>query len=115
MGVILQLDPNPVIKASLGINPGGRVHKYFTKRCADYMDKYIPKDSGMLRNNITIFTDKIIYNQLYAHYQYKGISKKGNALNYKKPGTGSYWDIKMWAVDGGTIINETQRYMESGK
>lgn len=67
------LPPINVIKADLGIQPNGPVQKYFTKRCADYMDQYVPFAEGQLAyDNRVIEDDKIIYQSPYAHYMYEG-------------------------------------------
>lgn len=137
----LKMKPNSVIKARLGINNGGAVHRRFTQVCARHMDKYVPKDGGILRTNIDIQPTKIIYKSLYAFYQYKGKlyvdpkTKKGafyneaygfwsrpntqkmptnKKLNYHTPGTGSYWDKKMWSAEKKQVIKETQAYLDRG-
>lgn len=69
------LKPISEIKANLGIEPNGRVQKYFTERCYQYMDKYVPKDTGNLRDNVLIESDSITYKSPYAHAQYIGFTK----------------------------------------
>ena len=61
------------IKADLGIEPNGKVQKYFTERCYQHMDKYVPKDTGVLRENVIVDSNSITYNVPYAHAQYVGI------------------------------------------
>ena len=69
----LKMKPTSVIKARLGIEPNGPVHTFFTKRCAEHMDNYVPYEEGHLAyTNRTIETDRIIYNSPYAHYMYEG-------------------------------------------
>ena len=67
------LKPISEIKADLGIEPNGKVQKYFTERCYQHMDKYVPKDKGALRDTVVKGTDYIKYNVPYAHAQYVGI------------------------------------------
>ena len=67
------LRPISEIKADLGIEPNGKVQKYFTERCYQHMDKYVPKDTGALRDTVLKRTDYIKYNMPYAHAQYVGI------------------------------------------
>ena len=67
------LKPISEIKADLGIEPNGKVQKYFTERCYQHMDKYVPKDTGALRETVVTGTDYIKYNVPYAHAQYVGI------------------------------------------
>lgn len=69
----MALKPISEIKADLGIEPNGKVQKYFTERCYQHMDKYVPKDTGTLRETVVKGTDYIKYNVPYAHAQYVGI------------------------------------------
>lgn len=69
----VELKSASTIKTKLGIEPNGPVHQYFTKRCAEYMDKYVPlSEGGLAYNNRKIEIDRIIYNSPYAHYMYIG-------------------------------------------
>lgn len=68
----VKMQPTSVIKANLGIEPNGKVQKFFTNTCYRYMDKYVPKDNGILRENVTIDSNSITYEQEYAHAQYIG-------------------------------------------
>lgn len=137
----IKLKPTSVIKARLGIQPGGPVQRRFTQLCAKHMDKYVPKNNGLLRSNVDIEVDKIVYKSPYAHYQYKGEmfvdpkTKKGSFFNeeyghwsrpntqkipsgkkikYHTPGTGSHWDKKMWTAEKEKVIKETQKYLDGG-
>lgn len=99
------------IKASLGIEPNGRVQKAFTNTCRNHMDKYIPKDTAMLRENITVNIDNIVYKSPYAHAQYIGIVNGSEVRNYTTPGTGPYWDKRMVSAEINDVVNEVKRYM----
>ena len=79
------LKPISTIKADLGIEPNGRVQKYFTERCYQHMDKYVPKDTGALRETVVKGTDYIKYNMPYAHAQYVGIIHGSPVKNYTTP------------------------------
>lgn len=83
----MSLIPISKIKANLGIEPNGKVQKFFTNTCARHMDKYIPKDTGMLRTNVDIQADSITYQSPYASYQYKGEREDGSrkVKNYTTP------------------------------
>ena len=113
----VKMQPTSRIKARLGIESNGRVQKYFTKRCADYMDKYVPMDEGDLRNQIDIQSDRIIYESPYARYQYYGVREDGThkVKNYTTPGTGTYWDKRMWSAEGQDIVDEVQKYIGGKK
>ena len=138
----MKMKPISQIKADLGINPGGRVQRFFTDTCKKHMDKYVPLgDTGLLRQNVRTTVNTITYESPYAHYQYIGKlyvmdngkgayydpdygfwSKPGVAktpteknLNYHTPGTGSYWDERMWSAEKNDVIKEVQEYVNRGK
>ena len=76
--------PTSEIKARLGIEPNGRVQKYFTETCYKHMDKYVPMREGELRTNVSVQADRIIYKSPYAHAQYVGYTK-GHVKKYTTP------------------------------
>lgn len=78
------LKPISEIKANLGIEPNGKVQRFFTNTCYRYMDKYVPKDTGVLREVVNIQSDSITYQSPYAHAQYVGFTK-GPVRNYTTP------------------------------
>ena len=110
----VEMKPISSIKARLGIEPNGRVQKFFTNTCYKYMDKYVPKETGDLRTIVSLEDNLITYESDYSHYQYKGISKNGNPLNYKTPGTGAYWDLKMKQIDMQEVLDEVQKEIKRG-
>lgn len=110
----VKMQPTSVIKARLGLEPNGRVQKFFTNACYRYMDKYVPKDTGMLRETVTLTADTITYEQPYAHAQYLGIVHGSPVQNYTTPGTGPYWDERMKSADLENVIKETQDYFNKG-
>lgn len=79
------LKPISEIKANLGIEPNGKVQKYFTERCYQHMDKYVPKDTGVLRENVIVDSNSITYKSPYAHAQYVGIVHGSPVKNYTTP------------------------------
>lgn len=107
------LKPISEIKANLGIEPNGKVQKYFTARCYQHMDKYVPKDTGALRDTVVKGTDYIKYNMPYAHAQYVGYTK-GPVLNYTTPGTGPYWDKRMVSAEIQDVVKECQAFINRG-
>ncbi len=78
------LKPISTIRADLGLEPNGKVQKYFTARCYQHMDKYVPKDTGNLRENVVLTADSITYQSPYAHAQYVGFTK-GPVKKYTTP------------------------------
>lgn len=109
----MKLKPISTIKAELGIEPNGRVQKYFTARCYQHMDKYVPKDTGNLRENVILDSDSITYQSPYAHAQYAGYTK-GPVLNYTTPGTGPYWDKRMVSAEIQDVVKECQAFINRG-
>lgn len=106
----LVMKPTSVIEARLGIQPNGPAHAYFTERCYAHMDKYVPRREGRLRREVDVQTDKIVYEQPYARYQYYGVRQDGTrpVRHYTTPGTGPYWDKRMVSAELNDIVKEVQ-------
>ena len=100
-----KIEPTSVIKVKLGIDPQGSVLKKLTKSCAEHMEKYVPKKTGQLRENIHVEPGLIIYQSDYAMYQYRGYTR-GPVRNYTTPGTGPYWDKRMVSAELNDVIKE---------
>ena len=114
----LKIKPTSVIKATLGIQEKGPVHKFFTNTCYLHMDKYVPYsgDTGRLhmRENVSMAPDQIVYHVPYAHAQYVGYTTGPvNPENYTTPGTGPYWDEKMWTAEKEDVLKEVKNYMKA--
>lgn len=109
----VKLQPTSVIKSRLGIEPNGRVQKFFTNTCYKHMDKYVPMDKGDLRANVNVKTDSITYESPYARYQYYGMRDDGTRVvkRYTTPGTGPYWDKRMVSAEMKDVVNEVQDYI----
>lgn len=121
----LIVKPASIIKARLGIQPGGKVQSFFTDTCAKAMDKYVPMDTGSLaetvvingqinRSNVTANT--ITYNQEYAKVVYYGI-RNGKPINLhtdKHSKASHYWDKVMWSAEGQDIVRQVQNYINRG-
>ena len=144
MSKSVNMKPTSVIIADLGLQPNGKVQKYFTKRCADYMDKYVPyKEGGLAYDNRVIEDDKIIYESPYAHYMYEGkvmgpnipIKEDGNIVGYFSPKgkskqytgedinyktsagheyAGPHWDKRMVSAEMDDLVKEVQDYIKHG-
>lgn len=109
----VKLKPTSQIKARLGIQPNGRVQKFFTNTCYKHMDKYVPMRDGNLRTIVDIQSDSITYESPYAQYQYKGMREDGSrpVRNYTTPGTGPYWDRRMVSAEMQDVVKEVQDYV----
>lgn len=110
----VKLQPTSVIKTRLGINPNGRVQKFFTNTCYKHMDKYVPmsdlESKGDLRTIVDIQSNSITYESPYAHYQYIGMREDGTHVvkHYTTPGTGNYWDKRMVSAEMQDVVKEVQ-------
>ena len=137
----VKMKPTSVIKTRLGIEPGGKVQRYFCNKCYEMMDKYVPYRDSNLRKNVSLALDgtSIIYHSPYAHYQYEGKlyvmdngkgayyspnygfwSDKGKRkkmtnknLNYHTPGTGDHWDEKMKDAEMDMLTKAVQKYVDT--
>ena len=108
----VKLKPTSEIKARLGLEPNGKVQKFFTSTCAKHMDKYVPMREGVLAH-YHLENDAVVYEQLYARYQYNGISKSGKPLKYSKdkhPLVTHHWDKKMVSAEMQDVVKEVQDY-----
>ncbi len=142
MKIDIKMKPTSTIHTRLGINPGGKACKFLANTCYKYMSPFVPGGTkSHLNQNVNIQTDGIIYQSPDAHYQYVGKKyvdpkyKKGafyspdygywsrpgitkiatsENLNYHTPGTGSYWDKKMWTSKGEKVVEELQQYVDRG-
>lgn len=135
----IKMKPAGVIKARLGIQKGGPVHKFFTNTCYKHMDKYVPYREGNLRSIVDVATDTITYESPYARYMYYGkkmVMDNGKSayyspdygfwsepggqkhltdedLVYHTPGTGPYWDKKMVSAEMSEVVKEVQDYVKT--
>lgn len=133
------LEPVSKIKANLGLGTNGETQRFFTEECARKMNKYVPYKNGGLQESIFVGDDYIDYRSPYSHYQYIGelyVDSKtgkgaffnenygywsrpdttkipsGRPLNYHTPGTGNYWDKRMWSAEGKEIIKDVEKHMK---
>ena len=81
----MKLNPISRIKVRLGIDANGNAQKFFTDTCDKHMDKYIPKDLGLLRTNKNKEAKSITYESPYAHAQYIGEVHGSPVQNYTTP------------------------------
>lgn len=135
----MHLKPISEIKVRLGINPDGETQAFLTNTCYKHMDKYVPKDSGALRQNVSLTKKTITYKSPYAHYMYIGktmglnipikdengnitgwFSQKGKTKHYTGSNLhyrvgGAYWDKKMVSAEINDVCNEVQDFIRSRK
>lgn len=109
----------------IGLVPDGKLQKFMTATVAKHMDKYVPFREGNLARTVIIDgqptdnvkTDKIIYEQPYASYVYKGLSKYGKELTYSRARhseAGPYWDERCMTAEKDTIMREITNAIKRG-
>ena len=135
--------PISTIKANLGLQDGGPIHAFFTESCFKYMMPFVPGgEESHLNYNVELKTDEIDYFSPDAHYLYNGILyvdpkygkgaffnedfgfwsrpgitkiSSGKNLEYHTPGTGAFWDNRMWSVKSDEVIKEVQDKLDRSK
>lgn len=135
----MKLKPTSEIKARLGIEPNGRVQKFYTNTCYKYMSPNVPGGTkSHLNQSVSISSDSITYQSPDAHYHYigklyvdpkynkgaffssdygywsrPGITKKATDRDLNYTVGGSQWVEKTKTLSMDKIIEETERYMRS--
>jgi hypothetical protein len=101
--IALQRTENPVLG------------KFLAETTARYMGPYVPRDNGDLYSTYTTEPFKIHYLMPYAHYQWRGISKKGRPLHYNKEKhmkARSQWHKAVEVERGAQIVSEVQEFVK---
>ena len=83
---------------------------YANSRVQAYSDPYVPMDTGMLAQDVTITDEAVIYNRNYAKKPYNGEN-----LNFSKdlhPLATAKWDRAMAVAKGQQIADDIQNYIE---
>ena len=140
MSFRVEMKPTQEIKARLGLDPDGKVQKFFTHTCRIHMDKYVPYNDGNLAERVWEEPKEIHYLSPYAHYMYEGevygpnvpIKRKGTdeivawfspikpkyktgaTINYNKsmhPLASPKWDKKMWSAEKEKVLKEVEEFI----
>lgn len=142
MDIKIQMKPINTIQVRLGVNPSGKAQKFLANTCYKYMAQFVPGGTKSHLNQMARTQDDgVVYQSPGAHYLYTGKKyvdpkyKKGafyssdygywsrpgitkiptsQDLKYHIPGTGSYWDKKMWTSKGNEVVKELQSYVDRG-
>lgn len=86
---------------------GGSAQLFLSNECFRRMDKYVPKDTGLLKGTVTVKPGSVTYEQQYAHRQYT--TNKGKGLR------GKYWDQKMLSAEEELLKNDVEKYIKEHK
>nr|DAE06037.1 MAG TPA: Minor capsid protein [Siphoviridae sp. ctsxw88] len=77
----------------------------------NYMDEYVPFDTGQLASTVKVLPWELIYTRAGVHSNYEGISVSGKDINYTKthhPNATHHWDKAM-------LANKGEQYNKSAK
>lgn len=99
-------DKNKIVN-KFNMQKGGSAQLFLSNECFRRMDKYVPKDTGLLKGTVTVKPGSVTYEQEYAHRQYT--KNKGKGLR------GKYWDQKMLSAEKQLLVNDVQKYVEANK
>lgn len=85
----------------------GNAQLFLSNECFRRMDKYVPKDTGLLKGTVTVRPGSVTYEQEYAHRQYT--TNKGKGIR------GKYWDKKMLSAEKPMLVKDVQNYVKEHK
>lgn len=92
------------ILARRGLGPSGRAQLRLAQSARARMDKYVPFDTGFLKNSAQISPDgrQIVYSAPYAGTQYYG------NYHHSDPNRGKFWDRRMLAGEKSALISDVK-------
>lgn len=93
-----------------GLGKDGDLRLFLANNCFRRMVKYTPWREGIMATHVTVKPGKVIYEQDYANYQYRGARRDGShpVRKYTKKGTSSYWPEKMFNAEKDVIVQELE-------
>lgn len=101
------LQPKKLCSA-YGLGNSRKGQRYLARRVRQRSDKYVPKDTGLLKNTAVVSSrgETITYVQPYARKQFYG--------NYRHadPRRGARWHQRMLRAEGKALRLELQSYLE---
>lgn len=106
MAIKVQIDKASKIKKRLGIEKNGKAQLFLATEATKRMDKYVPKESGVLKDSHDIEPHKITYFQPYARKQF--YTNKGKGIRGKK------WHLKMLSAEKKMLVKDIENYVKRG-
>ena len=106
MAIKVQIDKASKIKKRLGIEKNGKAQLFLATEATKRMDKYVPKESGVLKDSHDIEPHKITYFQPYARKQF--YTNKGKGIRGKR------WDLKMLSAEKKMLVEDLENYVKRG-
>lgn len=105
--VTVDFRPKDLLTA-YGLGRSRKGQNYLARRARQRMDKYVPKDTGLLKNTAKVSSkgETITYVQPYAQKQFY--------VNYRHadPKRGAQWHRRMLRAEGKALREEIQAYLE---
>ena len=101
----LRVDFSPeTILAKRGLGSSHRAQLRLAQSARARMDKYVPFDTGYLKNSAKISQDgrQIAYSAPYAGAQYYG------NYHHSDPNRGKFWDRRMLAGEKSALISDVK-------
>lgn len=107
MNVKVDIDAQKILKR-FGLGRSDQFRLRFASNIARRCDKYVPMDTGVLKNTVQISSGghRLIYPQKYAQKQY--------TIPYRRsdPNRGNYWDKRMMSNEGDKLEADMQAFVD---
>ena len=106
----VDFDPNDILNR-MGLGKSNKARQYLARRARDYMDPYVPYDTGRLKGSAKVENrgSQVIYSAPYARSQYY------LPYHHPDPRRGRYWDRRMAANHGEALARELGAYLGGEK
>jgi hypothetical protein len=103
--------PAEKILVSHGLGNSGKARKYLALAVRQRCDKYVPMDTGRLKNTARVSYDgtRITYPQDYAAKQFYG------NYRHRDPNRGSRWHSRMLKQEKDALIRQMAAYWKGGR
>lgn len=110
MNIKIQLDPADKVLLKHKLNKNGEGQRLLTHEVRRHCDKYVPFQTGTLKNTAQEDVTTITYNQPYADKQYQDNPGHGTEGTSNGGLRGRYWDKRMMANEGDEIVQAVADY-----
>lgn len=103
--VKVNVDTGKILK-KFGFGADRGAGRYAAGRVKERCDKYVPKDTGLLKNTAKVSGDRVTYVQPYAKKQFYG------DYRHTDPRRGKFWHRRMLQKEGQMLEAEVKRYVK---
>lgn len=110
MKVMLEMDVGKIL-ASYGLGTSTRARQKLAQQVRRRCDKYVPYDTGRLKNTAEISPDgrSISYPQEYAAAQYR------KYYHHSDPNRGPHWEKRMLLNEKPQLLAEFEQSLKEGR